>query len=287
MKKETAYATAAALRQALEARLNKQAKEQNLDVMQLRRHAAFDRLLVRIFSVDQKDLFVLKGGYALELRLHKARTTRDVDICLNATVRKNDPGDLRLKENLQKAIEKDPGDFFQYTIGESTLDLVNAPYGGNRFPVACRLASRTFAEFSIDIAAGDVWLTPHETVQGGDWLGFAGIPALSLPVISAEQQFAEKLHSYTLPRQSINSRAKDLIDMLLLIDKSQLDNSRVKDAVKKTFQRRKTHAIPKTLQNPPDSWATSFSEMAKETGLQDDLDSAIQKVRKFCAETIK
>ena len=37
-------------------------------------------------------------------------------------------------------------------------------------------------------------------------------------MISAEQQFAEKLHAYTLPRlERVNTRTKDLIDMVLLI----------------------------------------------------------------------
>ena len=40
-----------------------------------------------------------------------------------------------------------------------------------------------------------------EKVPGVNWLGFCGIDAPLIPVISIEQQFAEKLHSHTLPRE--------------------------------------------------------------------------------------
>ena len=42
-------------------------------------------------------------------------------------------------------------------------------------------------------------------------------------MIGREQQFAEKLHAYTLPRNSANSRVKDLVDMALLIGSGGLD----------------------------------------------------------------
>jgi len=42
-------------------------------------------------------------------------------------------------------------------------------------------------------------------------------------LIAREQQFAEKIHAYTLPRSATNSRVKDLVDMALLISDSTLD----------------------------------------------------------------
>jgi len=47
--------------------------------------------------------------------------------------------------------------------------------------------------------------------------GFAGIQSPRVQMISRQQQFAEKIHAYTLPRNSQNSRAKDLVDMVLLV----------------------------------------------------------------------
>ncbi len=173
------------------------------------------------------------------------------------------------------------GDFFEFIVGESILDLENAVYGGYRYPIECRMAGRRFAQFNIDIAAGDVWLDTHKELAGNQWLEFAGISAPKIPTISAEQQFAEKIHSYSLPRQTPNSRTKDLVDLVLLIEKCSLDAPRLRDALEKTFKRRKTHEIPKELANPPETWKEQFKNMAEECGISNDLDSAIIKVRNF------
>ena len=281
MNERKKYTTPAALRTALEERLNRTARERNQDLTRLRRQVAFDRLLARLFSCNYSNRFVLKGGYALELRLHKARTTKDVDICFNDQEGIMAGGEEGIRAIVQQAASIDIGDFFEYIVGESILDLENALYGGYRFPVECRMAGRRFAHFNIDIAAGDVWLDTHEALALNQWLEFAGISSPKFPVISPEQQFAEKLHSYTLPRQTPNSRTKDLVDLVLLIERCSLDPLRLHDAVVKTFQRRKTHPVPTELKNPPAQWQTHYRTLAAECGVPDDLESAIRKVREF------
>ena len=55
-----------------------------MDLQRLRRHVAFDRLLARMFSKGPGRLsLVLKGSYAIELRTHAARTTKDIDLTLH------------------------------------------------------------------------------------------------------------------------------------------------------------------------------------------------------------
>jgi hypothetical protein len=68
---------------ALEDRLKQIALVENMDIMRLRKQVAFDRFLARLFSSTDKDIFVLKGGYSLELRLRRARTTKDIDLAIN------------------------------------------------------------------------------------------------------------------------------------------------------------------------------------------------------------
>ena len=75
-----AYATAGALRRALEDRVKRIAHEEKVDVNRLRRQVAFDRLLARLFLPDQA--WVSKGGYALELLFDTARATIDIDLTL-------------------------------------------------------------------------------------------------------------------------------------------------------------------------------------------------------------
>ena len=81
MKPKT-YATATAFRRALEDRLATVTKTEGVDLQRIRRHVAFDRLLSRLF-IEQNAPWVLKGGYALELKLATARTTKDIDLGLD------------------------------------------------------------------------------------------------------------------------------------------------------------------------------------------------------------
>jgi predicted nucleotidyltransferase component of viral defense system len=283
MKDQKKYVSPAAMRTALEERLNRTGRENNQDIQRLRRQVAFDRFLARIFSSQESKRFVLKGGYALELRMQNARTTKDIDICVNDRKGSITGDKESLLVMIRQAAAINLGEFFEYTIGESSLDLENALYGGYRFPVECRMAGRRFANFHIDIAAGDVWLDTHEELTGKNWFDFAGIPAQKILAISTEQQFAEKIHSYSLPRQTPNSRAKDLVDLVLIIDKGNLDPLLLRDAITKTFRRRKTHGVPAALENPPDTWNIRYKKMAEECGneIPGDLNIAIDKVRQF------
>lgn len=73
------YETPAAFRDALEARLRKQARVTASDVSRVRRLLIFDRFLARIIAEFQ-NAAVLKGGVAIELRSTLARSTIDVDL---------------------------------------------------------------------------------------------------------------------------------------------------------------------------------------------------------------
>lgn len=73
------YESPEAFKQALEARVRRAARDSGLDMGRLRQLLVFDRFLARVFE-ELQDEVVLKGGVVLELRLERARTTRDVDL---------------------------------------------------------------------------------------------------------------------------------------------------------------------------------------------------------------
>ena len=74
------YDTPQAFRAALEARLRNIAHQEGTDLQRLQRRVAFERLLARLFVGDDPP-WLLKGGYALELRFHdRARSTLDLDL---------------------------------------------------------------------------------------------------------------------------------------------------------------------------------------------------------------
>src|SRR5689334_17414464 len=71
------YKTAQAFRIALEDRLKMQANGNAAELVRLRRHIAFDRLLARFFC-DVNPVWMLKGGYTFELRSYQhSRVTQD------------------------------------------------------------------------------------------------------------------------------------------------------------------------------------------------------------------
>lgn len=232
---ERKYASGAALRTALEERLKRASREAGVDLQRLRRQVAFDRFLARLFRGPNTN-WVLKGGYAMELRFQTARTTKDLDFTVRVAPTGRD--DVLLKQ-IQDVGAVDAGDFFTFRIGEAMMDLAGAPYGGARYPVESIMGGRTFVKFHLDVGIGDVVLDPLEQAQMRDWLGFAGIPPPAVPMIQREQQFAEKLHAYTLPRTAApNNRVRDLVDMVLLIQSRTLESSRVVQALHATFDLR-------------------------------------------------
>jgi hypothetical protein len=128
-------------------------------------------------------------------------------------------------------------------------------------------------------------MEPIEVVEGRDWLGFAGIASPSLYIIPREQQFAEKLHAYTLPRKgAANTRVRDLVDMVLLIQSRTLDKARLREAIRLTFDRRGTHTLPRMLPHPPIDWHKPFEALAKECRLSEGIDSAFGTLEKFLNE---
>lgn len=282
--KSRKYVSAAAFRVALEDRIKKLATGERLDLQRVRRQVAFDRLLCRLFA-EPNAPWLLKGGYAMELRVKAARTTRDIDLALkrlpvpSADWEANAPNVL---EVLREAGQIDMQDYFSFVFSDATQDLDAAPYGGARFPVDARLAGRTFAKFHLDVSTGDVLGEPYESLPGRDWLGFAGIATASFQAISPEEQFAEKLHAYTLPREGReNTRVKDLVDLILLIEQAKLDADRLPKSIRETFQRRKTHKISASLPTPPMSWSKPFAEMARECGLEADISKQFNQVERF------
>lgn len=172
------YRTASDFRRALEDRLTTQARaEQRVDPNRLRVNVAFERFLARLFHDDTKR-WVLKGGYALELRYPgRARATRDLDL--------NVPPPLYpdLLDELQAAAERDLGDHFEYKVSApaSRGALAGPPEGGHRFSVEARLAGRRFATFPLDVGQGDVTIREPDHIQGRIDLTFAGIATPPLP----------------------------------------------------------------------------------------------------------
>jgi len=265
----TSYDNPESFRQALQARLRNVAADRGVSVQDLQLRFLMERLLARLFH-EPAPPWILKGGFAMELRYRpRARTTRDIDLTISdAHERPLDDRLDEIREKIQEAAAIELGDHLDFRVGTARGELPGAPAGGARFPIDALIAGRTFGRFHLDVGFGDPISGDPEELIGDDLLAFAGIaPARALAIPKA-QQFAEKLHAYTYRwTDRDNTRVKDLVDLVLFIERGELDPAAVVSAVHETFARRGTHPVPDTLDPPPSSWTDEFPPMAEQAGL--------------------
>jgi hypothetical protein len=272
------YSSPEAFKTAVEQRLRASAKTGG-KFARKRQLLVFDRFLARVVAV-LGDAATLKGGLVLELRLERARTTKDVDLRMTGP-----PDDILAR--IQEAGRLDLGDFLNFEVRPDAhhpeIQNDGMQYEGLRFRAECKLAGKIYGQpFGVDVAFGDPILGEPEVVLTEDVLGFAGIAPTALRIYPIETHIAEKLHAYTMPRSRPNTRVKDLPDLALLATVQPLDASRLLEALEQTFSFRKTHAIPAALPDPLSAWATPYAAMAREDRLLwPTLSDVTQAARSF------
>lgn len=257
------YATPAAFKQALEQRL-RSAADSGGGFARKRQLLIFDRFLARIVHV-LGDAATLKGGLVLELRLQRARTTKDIDLCLHGSPQ-------NVLAQLQEAGRLDLADFmlFETRPDEDRPEIHNdgSQYDGLRFRAECKLAGQLYGQpFGVDIAFGEPMLGEPERKRADDTLAFAGVAPPLLRLYPIETHVAEKLHAYTMPRMRPNSRVKDLPDLALLASAQPMAAARVRAALEQTFSFRHTHPLPASLPEPLASWRSPYAAMARDDSL--------------------
>lgn len=257
------YASPEAFKQALEQRLRTSANI-GAELGRRRQLLVFDRFIARIVAAFGEAV-TLKGGLALELRLERARTTKDVDLRMEGP-----PSNLLA--SLQEAARRELGDFMTFEIAPDVdhpeIQNDGMRYEGLRFRAECKLAGKLYGRaFGVDIAFGDPVLGDPQVVVAKDILAFAGIAPPTLRLYPIETHIAEKLHAYTMPRARPNTRVKDLPDLALLATAQTIDARRLRAALDQTFAFRNTHPLPVMLPDPLPAWVTPYAAMAREDQL--------------------
>ena len=199
------YVTPLAFKTAVEQRLRNDASASGMDLHRQRQLFIFDRYLARVFSVLE-DAVVLKGGLVIELRLERARTTKDIDLRMVGN-----PDDVLLR--LQEAGRLDLGDYLNFEVQADPrhpeIEAEGMAYQGLRYRAQGQLAGKIYgAPFGIDVAFAEPLHGVPEEVEGSGFLEFAGIEPARFRIYPLETHIAEKLHAYTLPRKRPNSRAE-------------------------------------------------------------------------------
>lgn len=278
---ERRYADPTALRRGVTDRLRTLAREQQVQLADLQRQFAYDRLLARLF-LSEPDRWVLKGATALLARLHgAARHTVDIDLYRP---------EARLEEAeaaLRTAAAIDLGDFFRFVLapgrrvaeGRETL----------RIPVDAYLGATQFAAFHVDLVSGIAMTGRPDEAESLVPLELPGIPAPRYRVYPIADHVADKLCALleTHPRATgpaqPSTRYRDLADLAVIAHTQHLDAEQVVRAVR-SEARRRSLTLPDGLPTPDaPGWRAGYARVAHDVPVlvEQDLDNAVLTVRRL------
>ncbi|WP_433437384.1 nucleotidyl transferase AbiEii/AbiGii toxin family protein [Nonomuraea sp. CA-141351] len=229
--------------------------------------------------------WVLKGGTSLEFRLGgRARATKDLDLALREGLCDGDALREELIETLAIDVDRDG---FVFSVGKPVaLDADSAGRPGWRFSVDCALGGKTFAQIRLDVVLRGEELAATERIMLPGVLAFADIPPRLIDSVDRRQHFAEKLHALTRDYDSRpNTRVKDLVDLVLLIEDGLLADHRLIEVVNHVFTVRATHPVPLLIPDPPPAWQSGYPKLAEGlTCANPVLASALELLRTFWAQ---
>ncbi len=124
-------------------------------------------------------------------------------------------------------------------------------------------------EFGVDVGVGDPVVATAESFEVTHLLEFAGIPPTTVRCYPMSQHLAEKIHALTRPHGNReNSRVKDLVDIVIIAERSALAVPQAREAFAATFAARQTHAVPTRLPAFPRAWSPAYRRMAGEVGVK-------------------
>lgn len=269
------YETPHALRTALEQRLRNRSADTGVGLDRLRRRVVFERIVARLEAAEP-GRWVLKGGMALEVRLHDdARLTKDIDLGLRDEI--EDAADLQERLVDALAVDQD-GDGFELLA--SYPEVLGADGGGHltwRVKVAARLAGRPFGGIQVDISPRAHELVATDRLPLPNSLDFAGVPATVVEIVDVHRHAAEKFHAMLRDYgDRENSRVRDLVDLVLLIEHDLLTAPAVAAAASEVWAERDGVEPPRELPALPDSWPGRYERVAAEQELDSETFTAAQ-----------
>jgi predicted nucleotidyltransferase component of viral defense system len=164
----------------------------------------------------------------------------------------------------------DIGDWFMFEVRQ-TEEAPQDLFSGHRYYVRCLLDGRVFEAFHVDVGVGDLLVEDYDCLRFDPILDFAGIASTEVPCYPITQQIAEKLHALTRKYASGgSSRAKDLVDILLLAGLSNIKGVTLSKAIQSTFDIRNTHPLPQEMPELSKTLRPEYNHLAGELVLEYD-----------------
>lgn len=234
---------------SVRARLLNVAKATGTDFNLVLVRFALERLLFRLSTSAHSDRFVLKGALLFTLWYDLPhRATRDADLLGFGP---SDTGSMASVFRDIASVAADDGIVFDPASVRVGVFRKDAGYGGVRVTLNGKLANaRCVAQ--VDVGFGDA-VTPGPTDAVYPVL-LDDLPAPRLRTYPVYTVVAEKLHAIVVLGM-VNSRLKDYLDLVVIMEREALDEPTLALAIAATFQRRGT-ALPNA---PPVGLSDEFA----------------------------
>jgi hypothetical protein len=209
---------------------------------------AIERLLYRLGRSPAANRFVLKGATLVMTWFEEPyRGTQDLDL-----LGYGDPAPEPLLALFKTLFAKDEADGVRFDIEAATIRSIRETndYGGLRIRTTAEIGGARLP-ITIDIGFGDATEPPPEPVVFPVLLD---MPAPQLRGYARETVIAEKFEAIVSLGRA-NSRMKDYFDIWMLSRTFPFDPSRLRQAIRATFDRRGT-PLPK---GTPDGLTPEFA----------------------------
>ncbi|MBK7820398.1 MAG: nucleotidyl transferase AbiEii/AbiGii toxin family protein [Tessaracoccus sp.] len=242
----------------------------------------------RALDEDGRQLFLLKGGTLLQHRLNvTARTTKDVD----GLVR----GDMDAFFAVLEEVLDEP--WGPLTLRRGEVEVIDVPtklVKPRRFDIILNLRGVTWRRIQFEVSPDEAGIgRAREFIEPPPLAGF-GLPDPDVLVgIAMRFQIAQKLHAVSDPHEppgSINDRARDVVDLLLLRDLIATTGmptlAEVREAAVAVFEARAVEAakLGRPTRNWPPTlaayahWKDDYIRAAASGGVELSLEDAVGEV---------
>lgn len=270
------YGSPAAFRRALTDRLKALAQTSRWTVQQLQRQMAYDRLLERLYAVDEG--WIVKGATALLARDIGVRATIDIDVYREAA-RDEAEADLRA------AAGRDIGDWFRFDIAAPRPVADTA--GGVRLPIAAYVGNAEWVAFHVDLVGTDLRMTGQpENVPPLARVAMPDVEQHGYRAYPLVDHIADKVcavferHGTT---EVPSTRYKDLVDLVAIALAASVDAESQMTALRSEVERRALR-LPDRFDVPArDLWEHGYAAEARRSTLPvaRTLNEALAVVRPF------
>lgn len=222
---------------SLKSKINNIAKKENISPQAVMQTYMLERLLERISVSKYKDNFILKGGMLISSIIGiDNRSTMDMDTTIKGfKLEKNN-----LKNIIDQIIEMDMNDNISFKIITIENIRENDDYGGLRVHLQASFEEMT-VDLKIDITTGDKITYKEINYKYNLLLENRNIEIWTYNV---ETIIAEKYETI-IKRSIFNTRIRDFYDLYMLthLDKKNISNKILKDAIIETSKHRNTYEI--------------------------------------------